>query len=99
MGGDSNPREGHLEITGTQGSYIMTHATWKRINHEGETTVLREGRNPPSEGWKLYQNIADHFTQKTPLIITPEWSRRPIHIIDLANQSARKGRALAAKHR
>jgi hypothetical protein len=32
-------------------------------------------------------------------VITPEWSRRPIHILDLAAQSAKQGRALAAKYR
>jgi scyllo-inositol 2-dehydrogenase (NADP+) len=33
-----------------------------------------------------------------PLVITAEWSRRPIHILDLGVRSARLGRALPAEH-
>ncbi len=96
---DSKPKQGQLEITGTKGTYVMDGATWKCITHDGEVVVSREGRNPPSEGWKLYQNIADHLTKETPLVITPEWSRRPIHILDLAVRSARKGQALRAQYK
>ncbi len=96
---DSNPKPGNLEITGTKGTYVMDGSTWKCITHDGETTLTREGRNPPSEGWKFYQNIADHLTKKTALVITPEWSRRPIHILDLAVRSARKGQAQRAQYK
>ena len=40
------------------------------------------------------RNIAAHLTKGAPLAITPEWARRPIHILDLADRSARAGRAL-----
>lgn len=96
---DSKPKEGSLEITGTLGSYVMSGPAWKLITHENGTTVTREGVNPPSEGWRFYRNIADHLTGKRKLVITPEWSRRPIHILDLAVQSARKGRALRAQYK
>lgn len=96
---DSKPKQGQLEITGTGGTYVMNGATWQCITHEGDITVSREGRNPPSEGWKFYQNIADHLTKKTKLVITPEWSRRPIHILDLAVRSARQGQALRARYK
>lgn len=96
---DSKPKERWLEVTGTLGTYVMDGPTWKCITHEDNVTVTREGLNPASEGWKLYQNIADHLTGNTPLIITPEWSRRPIHILDLAVQSAKKNRALPVTHK
>ena len=35
---------------------------------------------------------------RAPLAITPEWARRPVHVIDLAVRSARQGRALRAKY-
>jgi len=60
--------------------------------------MITRGRNPGSEGWKLYQNIADHLTTGAKLVITPEWARRPIHILDLANTSARTGRAIKTKY-
>ena len=33
------------------------------------------------------------------LIITPEWSRRPIHILDLACRSAESGKTIKAKYK
>ena len=53
----------------------------------------------PCAGWKLYQNVADHLVTGAKLVITPEWARRPIHILDLAGRSARLGRALPAVYR
>jgi predicted dehydrogenase len=96
---DGNPRRGMLETTGTKGTYIMDHAQWEIITHEGGATVTRKGRNPPGEGWRFYRNLADHMTKGKPLVISPEWARRPIHILDLAYQSARKGCALKSKYK
>lgn len=95
---DSNPRRGFLEITGTKGSYFIDWGGWEVTTHKDGVTVVEKGRHPESEGWRFYQNIADHLTKGTPLVITPEWARRPIHILDLACQSAKKGVALKAKY-
>jgi predicted dehydrogenase len=96
---DHNPRPGIVEFSGTKGTYLMDFAGFEiyQYNAKGEINVLK-GRNPASEGWKLYQNIADHLVKGEKLIITPEWSRRPIHILDLANQSAKSGKAVKAKY-
>jgi predicted dehydrogenase len=88
---ESKPKQGWLEITGTQGTYVMDGGSFEIIAHKGAETVVTKGANPPSEGWKLYQNIADHLVKGEALIITPEWARRPIHILDLAGKSAKKG--------
>ena len=48
---------------------------------------------------KFYQNIADHLTKGSKLVITPEWARRPIHILDLAGQSAKAKRAMQPKYK
>ncbi|MFA6134030.1 MAG: Gfo/Idh/MocA family oxidoreductase [Phycisphaerae bacterium] len=95
---DANPKRGWLEITGTKGSYIFDGGTWEMITRQGNDTVITKGSNPPSEGWRFYQNIADHLTKGKKLVITPEWARRPIHILDLACQSAAKGVSLKAKY-
>jgi len=95
---DSNPKRGMLEITGTKGSYIMDYSVFEVITHEDGVTVSRKGRSPESEGWRLYQNIADHLTKGEKLVITPQWARRPIHVLDLACQSAKLGRSLKAKY-
>mgnify|MGYP001442319755 FL=1 len=68
------------------------------LTWDGTEKVVREGKHPQSEGAKLYQNVADHLTKGTELVISPEWARRPIHILDLASQSARAGKSLAAKY-
>ncbi|OGV58214.1 MAG: dehydrogenase [Lentisphaerae bacterium GWF2_52_8] len=97
---DSKPKEGMLEITGTKGSYIMNYGDWKKITHsKNGTTVSESGPNPESQWPRFYQNIADHLVKGDTLIITPEWSRRPIHILDLACKSAKQGKTLKAKYK
>jgi predicted dehydrogenase len=95
---DSKPREGWLEIAGTKGLYIFAGPFWTLITNRNGVTISRHGKNPPSESWRYYQNIADYLTKNARLFITPEWARRPIHIIDLACRSARQGRALLAEY-
>jgi len=90
---------GIVQFTGTKGAYVMDHGTYEIVTHDGGQRVTRRGQNPPSEGWRFYRNIADHLTRGEKLAIAPEWARRPIHIIDLACRSARKGLALKAKYR
>ena len=96
---DSHPKEGQLEITGTKGTYIFGGEDWQTITHKNGRAVSKRGQNPPGQGHRFYKNVADHMVKGTKLIITPEWSRRPIHILDLADQSARKGKAIRAKHK
>jgi hypothetical protein len=54
--------------------------------------------NPPSEWHRYYENVRDHLLQGSPLVITAEWARRPIHILDLAVKSAAAGRALRVRY-
>ncbi|NQU45096.1 Gfo/Idh/MocA family oxidoreductase [bacterium] len=96
---DSNPKRGQLEITGTKGSYVFDGGTWEVIQHKKGEVVRRQGKNPASEGWRLYQNIADHLVKGENLVITGEWARRPIHILDLADRSAKEGKSMKAKHK
>jgi len=97
---DSNPKPCMLEITGTKGTYLMGVSTggYKIIKQvRGEQKII-EGKDCPGQWPRFYKNVADHMVKKTPLIITPEWARRPIHILDLANKSAKLGRALKTKY-
>jgi len=97
---EANAKPGIVEFIGTKGQYVMDFGGFEHFTHsvDGETAVIK-GRNPAGEGWKLYQNIADHLTKGAPLVITGEWSRRPIHILDLAVKSAKLGKALPAKYK
>ncbi len=96
---DSNPKRGQIEITGTKGTYIFDGETWEIIAHKNGRTVITKGKNPPGQGWRYYQNIADHLVKSATLVISAEWSRRPIHILDLAGRSAEKGVTLKAKYK
>jgi len=95
---DSNPKRGMLEITGTKGSFVFGGGPWELTTSDGDGTVVRKGDDPPGEGWRYYKNVADHLTKDEALIITADWARRPIHILDLAGRSARQGAALKAKY-
>jgi predicted dehydrogenase len=95
---DSNPRRGFLDVTGTEGSYVLDWPFNECFRLDGSQTTTQKFRNPASEGWRYYQNIADHLTKGAELVITPEWARRPTHILELADTSARKGRAMRAKY-
>ena len=94
---DSRPKWGQLEITGTHGTHAFDYNTYETTTQKDGLSV--KGKNPPSEGWRFYQNIAAHLTKGEELVITPEWARRPIHILDLANKSAKKGASVRARYK
>jgi predicted dehydrogenase len=89
-----------LEITGTRGTYYMSpgQGEWKMIVQKKTGPKTTEGKDPVSEGWRFYQNIAEHLVKGEKLVITPQWARRPIHILDLATRSVRNNRAVRAKY-
>ena len=95
---DAKGKDGWLEITGTTGTYVMDGGSWRIHRRDGATELITRGRNPDTNYAPYYRNIVEHLTQGSPLVITGEWSRRPIHILDLAVQSARQGKALPAKY-
>lgn len=95
---DAKGKEGWLEITGTKGTYVFEGAHYKIFTKEGKRSRVEQHPNPDDQGDRYYENVRDHLVKGKPLVITAEWSRRPIHILDLAVQSAKKGRALPAKY-
>jgi len=95
---DSKAKEGWIEITGTKGTLVIDGAHTTTHQHLKGRTVTTCYKNPPDEGFRYYENVAAFLTNKAPLIITAEWSRRPIHILDLAARSAKSGKAIPAKY-
>jgi predicted dehydrogenase len=96
---ESNPPPRMFEITGTKGALVMGYSDWKLITHSKNDSVITEtGKCPPAQWPEYYRNIAGFLRGKEKLVITPELARRPIHIIELAGLSARKGRAMKTKH-
>jgi len=97
---DTNPGPWWFEITGTHGTYSFNGSEWEAVVREkGGALAVHRGPNPRSEQFRFYQNIAAHLVNGEPLIITPEWARRPIHVLDLACKSAEAGRSIPAWYR
>ncbi|MGF1449491.1 MAG: Gfo/Idh/MocA family protein [Opitutales bacterium] len=86
-------------ITGTKGKLCINMKTYELTtrNRQGDT-VTTKGTTPEGEQWRYYQNVSDHLAKGTDLVINGEFARRPIHILDLAVRSARKGQALKTKY-
>lgn len=100
---DARPKNvdhGFLEMTGTLGSYILyfDHYEIYRKDEEGVEHVEKGGYNGQDSGLIYYQDVTDHLVKGKPLTITAEWARRPIHVIDLAQRSAKMGKALPVKY-
>ncbi|WOO40966.1 Gfo/Idh/MocA family oxidoreductase [Rubellicoccus peritrichatus] len=97
---DSDPKQGIVEISGTEGSIVFgdPHNDYRLIQWKDGNRTTTEGKQLETVGHRYYENVAAYLTGKADLIITPEWSRRPIHILDLADQSAATGKALSAKY-
>lgn len=96
---DSDPKPGVVEVTGTRGTLTFDHRGWELVTHDGDEEVRTKGANPGNEGWRFYKNVADHLVKGKRLVITPEWGRRMIHVLDLAGKSAKQGRALKPKYK
>ncbi len=95
---DSKGKEGWVEITGTKGTLVLD-ATHSTLYSQGrDRSTITRIKNPPDQHDHYYENVRDHLVGRAPLVITAEWSRRPIHILDLAARSAKAGKALRAKY-
>jgi scyllo-inositol 2-dehydrogenase (NADP+) len=91
---DSKGKDGWLEITGTKGTLVLDGGNSKLFQHTEGGFVTTQLKQPKDEGQLYYENVRDHLVDGAPLVITAEWARRPIHILDLARQSSEAGRAL-----
>jgi predicted dehydrogenase len=96
---DGRPNQPWFKVIGTKGTMALDWHATEITTLDGERRITTQVPNPKSEGGRFYQNIADHLTRGTRLVITPEWARRPIHILDLACRSAKAGRAMTPKYR
>ncbi len=95
---DAKGSDPWVEISGTRGNYSFGGEHYQLITSDGTTTRTEKGRHSADEGFQFYQNVARHLVKGEKLIITGEWSRRPIHILDLAGRSAKQGKSLATQY-
>lgn len=85
---DSIGRDGMLAITGTKGAYVSEYEKFTIHKITGDITSSTTRPNPPGRQELYYQNVAHFLAGKADLVLTAEWARRPIHILDLAGRSA-----------
>jgi len=81
-----------IRITGTKGAIVAGHGsvvvhTLDRQGNRVATTVKMER----AAHHRYYENVRDHLVEGKPLIITPEWARRVIQVLDYACRSAARG--------
>jgi len=96
---DGGPKPGLACITGTEGTYIMDFDKYTIIKYINGEKIITEGKNAETDWKAYYKNIGEYLVGKAELVITPEWSRRPIHILDLACKSAEANKALKATYK
>ncbi|HAR66211.1 MAG TPA: hypothetical protein DCR55_08375 [Lentisphaeria bacterium] len=92
---EAEPPEFAVKVTGTHGCYSFSpHGGYRVVSFQNGERFEANGKEQESEGWRYYQNVADHLVDDAALIITAAWSTRPIHVLDLACRSAAEGRTL-----
>lgn len=96
----ATPAPYQIEFHGTKGCYLINFKDgWTtRIANAKHELVEKTGKHPAGKSRLFYKNVADYLCGKEELVITPQYARRPIHILDLANRSAKAGKAMEAKY-
>lgn len=89
-----------IRIVGTHGAIVATHGSCDvyqkdKLGQTVKTSVKME----PARNSEYYKNVHDHLLHGKKLVITPEWARRVIQILDYAGRSAANGAALKPKYR
>ena len=89
-----------IRITGTKGALVATHRSvdlfmLDRDGNKTKTSLPMEERRSAD----YYKNLHAHLLEGEKLIITPEWARRVIQVLDYAGRSARKGAALRVNYK
>ncbi len=94
---DSKGKEGWIEVTGTTGTYVLDGGNSKLYQHEDGNSTVTTMKNPTDEGHRYYENVRDHLVDGAELVISAQWARKPIQILDMARRSAEAGRTLAVE--
>ena len=96
---DADPEPFMMKVVGTRGTISFSpHGRYRLVHPDGADTFIAENDNPKPEWQKFYENLAGYFTGRESLVIDAQLAMRPIHVLDLADRSAREGRALPTKH-
>lgn len=90
-----------IRLLGTEGAML-----WEFGNHLDIVTPGKDGASQETRRYRLlegrqtdyYANVYRHLTEEEPLVITAEWARRVIQVLDFASRAAADGQALPARY-
>lgn len=88
-----------IRICGTEGAITAgnSQVTIHTKNKSG-AKIQKTVPMAPRAHQNYYKSIADHLVRGKELVITAEWARRVIQVLDYACISAQKGKAVKAKY-
>ena len=89
-----------IRITGTTGAIVASHGSVDVYTKDRDGNKVRTSVNmEPNRNLDYYKNVHEHLFKGKPLVITPEWARRVIQVLDYAGISARKQAPVKAKYK
>lgn len=89
-----------IRVMGTKGALVSTDRNdlyYYKPNKKGEIKKIEI----PLEATlydKFYKNVYAHLSRGTELIITPEWARRVVQVLEYGHRSALLGKSLSPKY-
>jgi len=89
----------YLRVFGTEGA-LLTGDAWmdelRFIDYkQGNDAAPQSLPVPEGRGVKFYENVVGHLRNGEPLIITPEYAREVIQVLDLASRSREQNRTIS----
>lgn len=88
-----------FRLVGTEGAFVGNPGSVELVNKNAQGELVRTKLHmEKGEQHKYYENLHNHFQTGEPLVITPEWARRVIQILDYAGKSFEQGKALVPKY-
>jgi len=89
-----------IRINGTDGAIVASHGHCDVfVKDKAGQLVKTSVAMVPNQNSEYYKNVHDHLFHGKKLIISPEWARRVIQVLEYAGVSARKGQSVKAKYK
>ncbi len=89
-----------IRIIGTEGAISAGHGHCDLYTKDKDGQLVKTSvKMEPARNSDYYKNVHDHLFKREKLIISGEWARRVIQVLDYANVSARKGTGVKVKYK
>jgi predicted dehydrogenase len=89
-----------IRINGTKGAIVASHTSVEIYTKDADGNRVRTAvQMEKARGADYYKNVHDHFFHNKKLVITAEWARRVIQVLDSACISSKKCTGVKAKYK